>query len=79
MSASDSQQQQEPDITFESLSPHSTTAHMGHCHLLRVGKITMLLDCGVDESYSQGNLDTIVKALKRERVEYILISHAAIT
>ena len=53
---------------------------MGYCHLLKVGKISMLLDCGVDESYTQQHLDRIVARLKRgEKVEYVLLSHSAIT
>lgn len=55
---------EQEDLYFKSLYP--TTSQAGppcNAHILRVGSLTLLLDCGIDETYSQRYLDILSDAV----------------
>ena len=70
-----------PDIVFQSLFPNlgENDGVQPNSHLLKVGGITLLLDCGVDETYSLYHLNVIARALTEHQVDYLLLSYAAIS
>ena len=63
------------DIHFTNLL--SKSSHQANANLLRVGDLTMLLDCGCDESYSQRNLDLLLDHVPR--LDYIFLSHSSLS
>ena len=44
-----------------------------------MGSITILLDCGIDEAFTQSHLNDISSALRTFKVDYVLISHSSLT
>jgi len=65
------------DILFKTLVNSSLTP--ASCHLLTVGSLRLLLDCGIDESYSSSHLDLLLSTLRSHPVDYILLSHSALS
>ncbi len=37
-----------------------------------------MLDCGIDEHFTQSNLDALIKVVKSKNVDFIFLSHASI-
>ncbi len=70
-----------PDIRFMSLfslSPENSDGMVPNSHILKIGSITLMFDCGVDESYSLSQLNVISKGITEHKVDYLLLSQASL-
>jgi hypothetical protein len=74
-----------PDLSFMSIYNHEylpyefTQKRRAYANILKVGEITLLLDCGVDEDYSELYLKHLCKVVKEEKVDYLLLTSSYIT
>ncbi|CDW72718.1 cleavage and polyadenylation specificity factor subunit 2-like [Stylonychia lemnae] len=66
----------EADIQFINIL--NKNQHLCNANLLKVGDLTILLDCGSDESYTQEQLQIIHDALLVYKVDFIFLSHASL-